>query len=132
MIYINKNGSEDRPGKFKIGHAPKIVRRHVSFALLDRGSYATDKFVKIVWKHAGCLCVSVQLVGTYRAPDGTLKHNYDLRFQTGPKLIDERGVNEIVAAIEDEAQAELNVDCQGHTHRPPTKPNLNHPEMLEL
>ena len=79
-----------------------IVKRTFNFFLNDPLTWDTEKFVNIIWKHAGFRCVEVRLTdSTYVHPvSGKLAHRYDLFFVTGHGLLEANQVNKLMQAIE--------------------------------
>ena len=98
---------------------PRVAKRTLSFSFTNSGTWTEDKFLNIIWKHAGLLCESVRLVSVYRY-NNSVGHAYELTFQTGPgfSLNSRRDVNNLVADIEADILTNLPVVLRGYTHRP--------------
>ena len=124
MKFISQKGTEIQ------WKAPvRLAKRTLSFSFTNQGCWTEDKFLNIVWKHAGLLCESVRLASVYRY-DNIVGHAYEITFQTGPgfSLQTRRDVNNIVAEIESEALKVLNITLRGDTHRP--KSSASEYEMI--
>lgn len=113
MKYIGLRGTE-------VEFGPKVLyaKRSLSFILLDRANWDTNKLLRVLATKASGVLETVTLFGVFKNPaTGTIAHRYDLVFKCCEKQtnnvvpygvqIDE--INKIVAGIEDELERSLSV-----------------------
>jgi hypothetical protein len=99
-------------GKEIVMRATRLVRKTFNFYLNDPMTWDTNKFLEIIWKHAGFRCSEVKLVNnSYIHPElKLLAHRYDLFFVTGDGIIKGKdAVNDLMRKIETDIRANLNV-----------------------
>lgn len=116
MKFISQNGTE-----VLWKSTAQIVRRTLCLEFKNRSTWTEDKFLNLVWKHTGLLCISVRLKSVYRIlEEKSVAHAYELTFQTGPgfSLQTRRDVNNLVGEIENDIINTLHVTLRGETHRP--------------
>jgi hypothetical protein len=102
-------------GKPIVMRTTQLVRKSFNFYLNDPATWETNKFLDIVWRHAGFLCSEVRLINnTYVCPDLNLfAHRYDLFFVVGDKLLPGKSaINDLMRKMELDIRAELNVTMQ--------------------
>jgi hypothetical protein len=99
-------------GEPKIRNIAYTVRRTFNFFLNNPTNWDTEKFLDIIWKHAGFQCIEIRLVdNNYRHPHtGKLAHRYDLFFVTGKGLLEEGTVNSLMRKIEADLRRTLDIE----------------------
>jgi HNH endonuclease len=86
------------------------VKRTLNFYLNDPLKWDTDKFLGIIWKHAGFRCIEVRLAeNTYRHPLYGKGHRYDLYFVTGHGIMNGNEVNPLMRKIEADVRANMDI-----------------------
>jgi hypothetical protein len=98
-------------GEPKVRAIATTVRKTFNFFLNDPMTWDTEKFLDIIWKHAGFQCIEVRLVdNNYRNAEGKLAHRYDLFFVTGKGLLQEGKVNALMRKIEADIRTNLDIE----------------------